>query len=55
MVDAIPRFSRSARASIVPGPTEVGAHTGEVLREELGLDDAALRALEQRGAIRTGG
>lgn len=55
MVDAIPRFSRSPRASIVPGPTEIGAHTRDVLREELGLDDAVLRALEQRGAIRTKG
>jgi len=54
MVDAIPRFERSSRAPIVPGPTEIGAHTRQVLGDELGLDDDALRALAKRGAIRLG-
>jgi crotonobetainyl-CoA:carnitine CoA-transferase CaiB-like acyl-CoA transferase len=54
MVDAIPRFERSERPPIIPGPTHVGGATRDVLRGELGLDDAALRALAQRGAIRLG-
>lgn len=38
MVNAIPRFVRSKPATIVPGPTEVGADTREVLREDLAAD-----------------
>jgi crotonobetainyl-CoA:carnitine CoA-transferase CaiB-like acyl-CoA transferase len=48
MVNAIPRFLRSARAEIVPGPTAIGAQTREVLREDLGLDDATLDRLQGR-------
>jgi crotonobetainyl-CoA:carnitine CoA-transferase CaiB-like acyl-CoA transferase len=33
------------------GPPPLGAHTREVLRERLGVDDAALDALAARGVI----
>ena len=32
------------------GP-ELGQHTDEVLREELGMDEAEIAALRERGAI----
>lgn len=54
MVDAIPRFERSPAARLVTGPTAIGAHTREVLRHDLGLDEAALEALTERGAARLG-
>lgn len=54
MVDAIPRFLHSPRANVIPGPTAIGAQTRAVLRDELGLDDAALGALAGRGAIELG-
>jgi crotonobetainyl-CoA:carnitine CoA-transferase CaiB-like acyl-CoA transferase len=40
MVNAIPRFVRSEPATIVPGPTAVGADTRAVLRDELGVESA---------------
>ncbi|MEO7040143.1 MAG: CoA transferase, partial [Candidatus Elarobacter sp.] len=49
--DAFPRFVRAGRPALTPGPSIVGAHPAEVLGRDLGLDDAALRALAQRGAI----
>jgi crotonobetainyl-CoA:carnitine CoA-transferase CaiB-like acyl-CoA transferase len=54
MVDAIPRFARSPKKRLVPGPTAIGAHTRAVLREELGLDDATLEGLRARGVARFG-
>jgi crotonobetainyl-CoA:carnitine CoA-transferase CaiB-like acyl-CoA transferase len=54
MVGPIPRFERTPQAPVTPGPTAIGAQTRAVLLEELGLDEAALAALAERGAIGLG-
>jgi formyl-CoA transferase/succinyl-CoA--D-citramalate CoA-transferase len=50
MTGVVPRFSRTPGAIRHPGPG-LGEHTREVLRELLGLDDAALDALQAAGQI----
>ncbi|MBV9440720.1 MAG: CoA transferase [Candidatus Eremiobacteraeota bacterium] len=49
--NAIPRFARAGAPELRPGPTEVGAHTAEVLSHDLGLDEAELRRLAASGAL----
>ncbi|HVT75397.1 MAG TPA: CaiB/BaiF CoA-transferase family protein [Acidimicrobiales bacterium] len=46
----VPRFTETPGTIRHAGPT-LGAHTDEVLRELLGLDDAAIAALRAQGAI----
>jgi crotonobetainyl-CoA:carnitine CoA-transferase CaiB-like acyl-CoA transferase len=49
--NAFPRFARAGTPALVPGPTEVGADTADVLGRDLGLGDAELRRLHAAGAI----
>jgi crotonobetainyl-CoA:carnitine CoA-transferase CaiB-like acyl-CoA transferase len=51
MANAFPRFARAGTVAPTPGPSVVGADTADVLARELGLSDAELRALAERGAI----
>ncbi len=46
----LPKLSRTPGSTKWAGPA-LGAHTDEVLREELGMDDAAIAALRAEGII----
>lgn len=50
MQNVVPKLSATAGTIRWPGP-ELGAHTREVLAEQLGLDDAALDGLAERGIV----
>lgn len=49
--NAFPRFEKSGAPALTPGPSLVGAHTREVLRADLELDDRELAGLVTRGVI----
>lgn len=49
--NAFPLFARAGAPALEPGRSQVGADTADVLARELGLDDAALRALQAAGAM----
>ena len=50
MTGVVPRFTETPGAIRHPGP-RLGQHTDEVLAEVLGLDDAAIAALRESGAV----
>jgi crotonobetainyl-CoA:carnitine CoA-transferase CaiB-like acyl-CoA transferase len=50
MTRVVPRFTGTPAEIRHPGPT-LGAHTDDVLRELLGLDDDALGSLRAEGVI----
>ena len=43
VANAFPRFERAGAPPLTPGRSAVGADTAQVLRDELGLDDATLK------------
>jgi len=49
--NAFPRFERAGAPPLEPGPSQVGAHTAEVLSRDLGLSAAELQELAASGAI----
>lgn len=51
MMRAIPEFLRSEPAEMRTGPSEIGSDTAELLRRDLGLSDAEIAALRERGVI----
>lgn len=51
MMRAIPNFLRSEDATLVPGPSELGADTEDLLRRDLELDDSQLAQLREEGVI----
>jgi crotonobetainyl-CoA:carnitine CoA-transferase CaiB-like acyl-CoA transferase len=51
IANAFPRFAHAGSVVPTPGPSTVGADTAEILGRELGLSDAELRALAERGVI----
>jgi len=50
MTGVVPKFTGTPAAIRHPGPT-LGAHTDDVLRELLGLDDDALAEMRAAGVI----
>ena len=46
----IPRLEKTPGSTRWPGP-KLGSHTDEVLRDILGLDDAAMKGLSEDGII----
>jgi crotonobetainyl-CoA:carnitine CoA-transferase CaiB-like acyl-CoA transferase len=51
MTNVFPRFLDTQEPTLEPGPRTVGAHSREILRDELGLDDAAIEELVRTGAV----
>jgi crotonobetainyl-CoA:carnitine CoA-transferase CaiB-like acyl-CoA transferase len=49
--NAFPRFERAGAPALEPGPSEVGAHTAEVLSRDLCLSAADLQRLAASGVI----
>jgi len=51
MQNAFPKLSETPSGVRAPAPTEIGQHNGEVYGELLGIDDAELRAMRERGIV----
>ena len=51
MMRAQPEFLRSEPATLVPGPSELGADTERLLKRDLGLSDDEVASLRTRGVI----
>lgn len=51
LVNTPMKFSEATPGLRTPPPT-LGQHTNEVLRDHLGMDDAAIRSLRDRGVVR---
>jgi formyl-CoA transferase len=51
MQNAFPKLSDTPSAVRSPAPDRIGQHNEEVYRGVLGMDDAALNALSEAGAI----
>ena len=54
MANVFPRFLDTPLRPREPGPSEVGAHTREVLGEDLGLDEAEMVRLREAGVVAWG-
>ncbi len=51
MLRPVPDFTRSEPPQVTPGPSQVGGDTASLLRRDLGLAEAEIAALSERGII----